>query len=96
MYHTNTRLPREDKQTESVLRNIVKRSEQEGRRKLGESRNGGRQPITYGSCGNNEIQCGKPQVEFNGRVPKIKGGKCTQNGEVPWTVQIQVQILQQD
>jgi len=47
-----------------------------------------------GECGNSGAVCGKPQVELKqpmfGRRPKVRGGFCTENGAVPWTVQIQV------
>ena len=49
-----------------------------------------------GECGNSGAVCGKPQVDLkqpmNGRRPKVRGGFCTENGAVPWTVQIQASI----
>jgi len=82
---------------------LVKRSADGGQRKFGGSqresksafRSGGMQHSAYhGDCGNRGAQCGKPQSEFKqpmfDRRPKVRGGFCTENGAVPWTVQIQV------
>ena len=79
---------------------LVKRSADGGQRKFereakAQFRSGGMRHSAYhGDCGNSGTQCGKPQVEFKqpsfDRRPKVRGGFCTENGAVPWTVQIQV------
>ena len=54
-------------------------------------RSGGRLPSLYsGSCDNSGYRCGQSAEKFFQRIPRVRGGVCTENGAQPWTVQIQV------
>ena len=55
----------------------------------GSSRSGGRL-TSGGSCDNLGYTCGQSAEKFFQRIPRVRGGLCTENGAQPWTVEIQV------
>ena len=55
----------------------------------GLARSGGR-ISSGGSCDNLGYRCGQSAEKFFHRIPKVRGGICTENGAQPWTVEIQV------
>ena len=55
----------------------------------GSARSGGRLS-SAGSCDNIGYRCGQSAEKFFHRIPKVRGGICTENGAQPWTVEIKV------
>ena len=55
----------------------------------GLARSGGRLS-SDGSCDNVGYRCGQSAEKLFHRIPKVRGGICTENGAQPWTVEIQV------
>ena len=56
----------------------------------GLARSGGRVSSGSGSCDNIGYRCGQSAEKFFQRIPRVRGGICTENGAQPWTVEIQV------
>ena len=56
-----------------------------------QARSGGRLPSIYsGSCDNSGYRCGQSSRRTPPRVPRVRGGECSEAGSQPWTVEIQV------